>query len=409
MTEAAGVARPTPEAQVKRVCVIGNFSGRNAGDAAILGGLLDDVHALYPDCVFDVPTINPGFVRRTYAGFPVRPVGMLPWNLSLKILGLPVFRSVLGADLVLVTDAILFDLKLLNPLFNYLSTMALVLPLAKRRGIPVVLYNVSLGPVKTRLGAVCMRRVVDASDKIIVRDAESRGVMEQVGRSGREVLRGADCALNVRPAPPEKVRELLKRDGVDAGDAPFATFNVNSYLNVFVRDGGACADPDAFAGMMAAAADRISAELGIRLVVVVTQPMDMRITEAVLVRMKSRAVCGCAVNPKWSYSDLAGLFALAGMHIGMRTHSLILASSVLTPVVGIIATPKNRGFMRSIGQDARMMEFPDLTEDSLVACAVRTWETRDSIRGGLVPVIAREKALASASAGELAGWLEKPR
>ncbi len=107
-----------------RITVLGNFSGRNAGDAAILGGLLKDVTETFPHREFQflVPTINTRFLRDSYQGYPVRAVSLLPTNLSLKILGLPVIRSALGADLVLVTDAILFDRKLYNPLFNYLHT-----------------------------------------------------------------------------------------------------------------------------------------------------------------------------------------------------------------------------------------------------------------------------------------------
>lgn len=111
----------------KRIVVIGNYSGRNAGDAALLEGLMRDVTTTFPDqrLRFEIPTIKPSFVRDTYGQeFDVRPVGLLPWNLSLKILGVPIVRTVLSADLVLVTDAILFDRKLYNPTFNYLHTLS---------------------------------------------------------------------------------------------------------------------------------------------------------------------------------------------------------------------------------------------------------------------------------------------
>ena len=91
---------------MKTICVLGNFSGRNAGDAAILGGLLEDLSSRYPGLSFTVPTINTAFVRRAFARYRVAPVSLMPWNLSLKILGLPVFTSTLRSDLILVTDAI---------------------------------------------------------------------------------------------------------------------------------------------------------------------------------------------------------------------------------------------------------------------------------------------------------------
>ena len=48
---------------MKTIAVLGSNSGRNAGDAAILGNLLRDISALYPDVLFKVPTTHPGFVE----------------------------------------------------------------------------------------------------------------------------------------------------------------------------------------------------------------------------------------------------------------------------------------------------------------------------------------------------------
>jgi len=392
---------------MKRICVIGNFSGRNAGDAAILGGLLEDVSRLYPDAEFDVPTINPGFVARQYKDYRVTPVPMLPWNLSVKILGLPIFRSVLRSDLVLVTDAILFDLRLFNPLFNYLSTMALVLPLARRRGIPVVLYNVSLGPVSTKAGIACLRRVLDASSKVIVRDTESIEMLKRVGLERPDLKIAADCALNTVPSDGARVAQIARERGVELDGPGLVTFNVNSYVDVFVRGAKKGIGLDEFVPLMAEAFDRAIETLNIRPLFVVTQPMDFTITHAVMSRMRQREKIRTVANPEYSYRDLTALFAKAELHIGMRTHSLILASSVGTPVVGIIATPKNRGYMKSIRQDERMVEFADLTADYLAGKICATWENRKAIRAELLPIVAEEKRKARESAAELASYLKE--
>src|SRR5512136_2594472 len=146
---------------MKKINVLGNFSGRNAGDAAILGGLLQDISAIYPDVEFSVPTINAAFVRKNFSAYNIRPVPLMPWNFSAKIFGLPVFREALNADIILVTDAILFDRKLYNPLFNYLWTLSLVLPRAWKKGTPVVLYNCSLGPIRTAAGHKALQQILD--------------------------------------------------------------------------------------------------------------------------------------------------------------------------------------------------------------------------------------------------------
>jgi polysaccharide pyruvyl transferase WcaK-like protein len=196
-----------------KVTVIGNFSGRNAGDAALLEGLLRDVTTEFPNSQleFRVPTIKPRFVRDAYADFPVRPVGLLPWNLSLKILGVPIFRTVLNADLVLVTDAILFDRKLYNPTFNYLFTLSHVFPLAARRGVPIVLYGVSLGSLSTPAGARCLTRVLESSARVIVRDTDSADLARELHPAGEKPIIAADCALSAIPAPAG--RSTLERTG----------------------------------------------------------------------------------------------------------------------------------------------------------------------------------------------------
>ncbi|MBT8440393.1 MAG: polysaccharide pyruvyl transferase family protein [Gammaproteobacteria bacterium] len=390
----------------KRICIIGNFSGRNAGDAAILGGLLKEVTAAFGPLRFDVPTINTGFVSRQYADFDVEPVGMMPWNLSIKIFGLPIIRSILRSDLVLVTDAILFDMKLLNPLFNYLSTMALVLPMAKWRGIPVVLYNCSLGPAKTNMGKACLQRVLEASDVIILRDEESLGEIPKNRDIESRIQRGADCALNIDPAEEERIDAILRKEDLSPNGKHFLTFNVNSYIDVFVRSRGKRIGIEEFAALISAAVNQVMPRLDANVVFVVTQPMDMKITNMVLSGIEQHDRIRMIKNPDYTFAELAGVFSRAQIHVGMRTHSLILASSVITPVVGIISTPKNRGYMKSIKQDERMVEFDVLTADYLADMVVATWDNRQVLREELAPIIVEEKAKAAGATEFLQQYLE---
>jgi polysaccharide pyruvyl transferase WcaK-like protein len=389
----------------KRICVVGNFSGRNAGDAAILGGLLKEVTAAFGPLKFDVPTINTGFVSHQYADFDVEPVGMMPWNLSIKIFGLPIIRSILRSDLVLVTDAILFDMKLFNPLFNYLSTMALVLPMAKWRGIPVVLYNCSLGPAKTNAGRACLRRVLEAADVIILRDEESLGEIPENRDIESRIQRGADCALNINPAGDERIEAIINSEDLSPGGTPFLTFNVNSYIDVFVRSRGKRIGIEEFASLISNAVNQVMSRLDANIVFVVTQPMDMKITNIVLSGIERRDRIRMIKNPDYTFAELAGVFSRAQIHVGMRTHSLILASSVETPVVGIISTPKNRGYMKSIKQDERMVEFDVLTAEYLADLVVATWENRQVLRKELAPIIVEEKGKAAGATEFLQQYL----
>lgn len=391
---------------MKTICVLGNFSGRNAGDAAILGGLLEDVSALHPDALFTVPTINTGFVRRAFARYRVKPVSLMPWNLSLKILGLPVFTSTLRADLVLVTDAILFERRLFDPTHNYLSTLAFALPLARRRGVPLVLYNMSLGPVKTPRGEWLLRRVLRSADLIITRDADSHDLARRLGPFGEKLRLGADCALNVAPSDDARLAEIARRERILSGERPTVCFNINSYLDAdIVPPGGKGIDRGAFLGAVKAAIDRAAEEFGVDILLVVTQPMDMAITTELMRSLAHPERARLVSNRDYSHNDLAKVLSRVEMLIALRTHSLILASAGGTPVGCVVSYPKNRGFMRSIDMGDQILEFADFSPASYWGLVERTWRRRAELKARLLPAVAREKAKARRSAELLAPFL----
>ncbi|MBD3337282.1 MAG: hypothetical protein GF355_17355, partial [Candidatus Eisenbacteria bacterium] len=188
---------------LKSITLLGSSSGRNAGDAALLSGIMEGVdRACGTRLLYEIPTINPGFIRRTYP-HRVRPVGMLPWNLSIKMLGLPTYRSILRTDLTLIFDAILFDRALWNPLFNFLSTLHLLLPAARRRGGRMGFYNVGTGPVTTPAGRRMLRRLSETMDFITVRDQESLEILHEIGVRHPRMLLTADAALEIAGAGEE--------------------------------------------------------------------------------------------------------------------------------------------------------------------------------------------------------------
>jgi polysaccharide pyruvyl transferase WcaK-like protein len=390
---------------LKKICVLGNFSGRNAGDAAILGSLMNDISETYTDVEFLVPTINPGFVKKNFVGYNVKVISLLPWNLSLKIFGLPTLRAVLGSNLVLITDNILFDRKLFNPLFNYLSTISLVVPLARKKGIPTVLYNASLGPINTTLGRYCLNRIIKNSDLVILRDTESERILKELEIKHRDILIAADCALNIEPSNSTRVEEIIKKEWLFMNPTGTLGFNVNSYIDVYVRSNSHGISIENFVGIISRTVDRAIEELGVDVLFIITQIMDLKIAREVMSRVANKHRIKLISNENYSYRDLAGIMSRLEVLIGMRTHSLILAASVGTPVAGIISYPKTTGFLKSIRQEKWMIEFANFNVDNLYLLVKSIWENRGIIRQELKSVIKVEKEKAKKSAKELARFL----
>jgi polysaccharide pyruvyl transferase WcaK-like protein len=239
-----------------------------------------------------------------------------------------------------------------------------------------------------------------------LRDTESLSEIPEGEGLEARIRSGADCALSIDPAETGTVDRIIADEDLSPGGKPFLTWNVNSYIDVFVRDRGQRTGIEEFAAIMSQAVNQVLQRLDRNIVFVMTQPMDMKINQLVMDGIDQQDRIRFISNKKYSFAELAGVFSRAEIHVGMRTHSLILASSMCTPVVGIIATPKNRGYMKSIDQDDRMVEFDVLTPEHLSDKVIATWKDRAILRTEMAPVMDREKAKAAAAAGFLESYLD---
>ncbi len=381
--------------KVKTITILGNNSGRNAGDNAILGNLLDDFALQRQDIRFKVPTLSPAFIRKHFGHHPVKPIGLLPWNLAMKNLGIPLPLAMLRTDLVLIVDNILFDRKFNNPFVNNLNMISRIAPLCKRRGIPVVMYNCSIGPVDRDCGVRALRRVLAASPLVITRDHATIDLVRRLIPDPPELALHADCALNTEIPPPDRLDAIIRREGLFTNPKGTIGLNVNAYIDDFNQKG--TADREGFCRLIAATADNLIERLGVDILFTVSQIMDMTITRycAGLSRHPDRIrIVG---NRDYTYRELSGLLSRLEVHAGLRTHTLIFCAAVNTPMVNINAYPKSAGFMETIGMGEWTIRFEDLSEARLTETILRAHAQRAALRERMRPLVEIEKRKARAS------------
>lgn len=379
-----------------RICVLGNNSGRNAGDAAILSSIVRNFLARTPDVAFEVPTIRPSHIREAFAGLPVRPVSTLPWTLSLRILGPSTMLSIMRSDAVLITDAIIFDYRLLNPVFNYLILLAGVIPFARLCGKKIVCFCVGIGPLDRPLGRRITRMICGMSDAIMVREESSRELLEAIGVP-RERLREiwADVAFVNPPAPPERGREILAAHGVAPGE-PLLGVNVNAYLDKWLGSESTL-DREGFIAAVARGLDAASERCGERAVFVITQVMDVGIAEEIRARMAHRERVPIISNRDLSNQEIMAVLGHMSLFAGMRLHSLILAAAMHAPVVPLAYAPKVRHFARMLGLADETFEFAGFTAERFADALAGAWERRETTRARLIPEVEAAKGRARAA------------
>lgn len=375
---------------LKRITLLGSVSGRNAGDVALIASIMSEIRNLYPDVTFEIPTINPAFIKKHYSHLVARPVSMLPWHLSVKMLGLPTLLSVRRADMILIFDAVLFDRKLFNPFFNHMSALALLIPYAKKQGKLVAYYNVGVGPVHTPLGKKILANISNQADLITVRDEDSLKLLREVGVTRSSIHVTADAALNNQPAPLERVEEIMKEQGIFP-DRPWVGMNVNTYLDTWVRSGEKGISRKDFQNAIAQVADSLMDDLDVNIVFFATQVMDISLFQAIIQEVKKKERVRLVTNRDYTNHEIMGLLGQMELFMGMRLHSLILASAMYTPVVGLVYLPKVRSYLKEIGQPDQGLEFSDFDAQRLVSLIESTWERRELIRQQLKERVGRLK------------------
>ncbi len=388
---------------IRSITLLGSSSGRNAGDAALIAGIMDAIDDdLRRPVTYEIPTLNPTFVREHYHHRTV-PISMLPWSLSVGMLGVPTLRSVVRTDLSLIFDAILFDRSLYNPLFNNMISVAQLLPRAKRRGRLLGMYNVGVGPIDTPKGAAILRDLGEQMDFITVRDQESYDILRSVGVTNPRVLIGADAAISVKPADDRRVQEIVSKLGIDLS-REVVGINVSKYIDTWVRPRRPSMGKEAFLATTSRAIERFALDTGVSLLMVSTQHHDLPLTQELAERISPRVPRAILSNTEYDHYDIKGVFRKLSMLFGMRLHATILASSELVPTIGLGHQPKVDYYFRVLGLPSLNMSFHDFGEEPLYRHFTDSWERRGEIRAHLerrVPELRVEAARAAHIVGAL--------
>jgi polysaccharide pyruvyl transferase WcaK-like protein len=389
---------------MKAITILGNNSGRNAGDNAILGNLLDDFALQRSDIHFKIPTLNTNFIRNAFGRHRIQPIGLLPWNLALKNLGWPLYRAMVDTQMVLIVDNILFDRKFYNPLINNLSSISLFAPFCRKKNIPIILYNASIGPIDRQVGSRALQRVLDASPLVITRDESTKHLIERLNLRHPEIKIHADCALNTQVPSPARMDEIIRKEGLFTNPKGTIGLNVNSYIDDFNEKGSM--NREKFCRIIADTADSLIEKLGVDILFTVSQIMDMKITKECVQYSRHRDHIRIVGNCDYTYQELTGLLSKLEIHAGLRTHTLIFCAAVTTPMININAYPKSAGFLRTIGMGDWTITFDDLSMENLTAMMMRSWEKRENLRNHMRPIVDNEKKKARDSVGYVSDILD---
>jgi polysaccharide pyruvyl transferase CsaB len=308
--------------------VLGSYGGFNTGDEAILTCVLSCLRAQRPDAHLVVLSRDAEHTRTHHPDADE----VVPWEGVRRDHVLDVLP---GLDLlVLGGGGILYD----GEARRYLRLVRA----AQARAVPTFAYAVGAGPLTEAEDREAVRTVLADMDDVVVRDEESRLVLEEVGLE-RDVTVTADPALLLEPEP---FTEAMMRDEGIRADVRL--------VGMSVREPGRAAeklDEGDYHALLADVADFLVRRLDAHVVFLPMERHDVRHAHAVLSHMTAPDK-GRILHGDYSPGQVLGFMRHLDLAVGMRLHFVIFAALTGVPVLPLPYSGKVFDFARRLGAPA---------------------------------------------------------
>lgn len=384
-----------------KILVTDVWSVYNAGDRAILEGLLDGLRVQYPGAEVAVCAHFPEGCAGI-AGIRVVPDALAfddsAWRAQLAHVDdadassahlTALRREYEHADLVVSTGGYFLNATPGNAFTYVFLARLLHLGWALDAGVPVAILGQSIGPIDGAALQAAARATFARIPSIGVRDAASFSYLQRTGLAPHAQFT-ADFAVDLAPAPASEVDALMRRLDLPC-DA----------LGISVRDYPGT-PANAFRDI-ARVADRVVREHGVPVLLIGTTipPADAPVVRErerslgnddsialldVYSRMqeKSRArVCIESLPPRL----LKGVLGTCRAFLGTRMHASILASTSGVPTAGIAYEYKVRGWFERLGLQDMVIPLAEVSETSVGAVVDRLLRETETISAHLALAI----------------------
>ena len=186
---------------MRNLVVSGYYGSKNAGDEAMLAAMLEVLSDLDPKLHITVISADPQDTKERHG---VDAVGWLDISAILQLLG--------HADLLISGGgSLLQNVTSRRSLYYYLGIIFLALAVHT----PVMLYAQGIGPIEGSLARWLMKKIVNRTKLITVRDHGSLEELARLGIRKPRIEATADAVLAIHPVDKEAGRHILTEAGAE--------------------------------------------------------------------------------------------------------------------------------------------------------------------------------------------------
>lgn len=242
--------------------------------------------------------------------------------------------------------------------------MALYGWLARLHRRPVMLYGMSVGPLRTDWGRNLSRQLVADAAVVTVRDSASFALCRELLDRPREIHLLPDATLAVTPPGPGRARDVLRAEGLSLPpDRPVIALGLRDLARPLGAEAGERQEA-AVLGLLERWRERAT-------FLFVPQSTYREDDDRELAaRLVARAPAGCtcaSVQGRLHPLDLVALYGLAAVTVASRLHGAVFSAIGGTPPVGLDYLPKMHGFLDHLPGCHERVSLESLTTEALDA------------------------------------------
>ncbi|MBE2224796.1 MAG: polysaccharide pyruvyl transferase family protein [Anaerolineae bacterium] len=288
-------------------------------------------------------------------------------------------KAIREADLLIVGGGgIIQDATSLGNLLFHLSRMVI----AHITKTPFMAYAIGVGPLTSKVSRSVTKSILSKAEIITVRDQASADLLHKIGFPLNQVQVTADPVMNLnfnsdamRYPIMQKVREQ-KRKG-----HPLITISLRPVIDqyrILPKSSTTFSISEQLVETMANVVQQLINLYDANILFCSMHPkQDDQIGEhlAAKVDIASRMTFIPVLPP----SVMLSVLGQADMCLGMRLHSLIMASRSNVPLVALSYDPKVEGFMTLLGQQSGIVRPIDWNYETILKTTSNIWTYREEI------------------------------
>lgn len=312
----------------KKVIISGYYGFGNIGDEAILESIIDAIRENKPSTEIVVLSSNP---KKTSADFNVRAISRVDIiKITMELLSASLFISGGGGlmqDTTGPTSVI------------YYGTL---LKLAQSLNVKTMIYAQGIGPINKDYNKKLTAFFFKKANAITVREIFAKNDLISYGISENKIKVTADPVLLMKYNDKDRIRSIITQTGLNP-DLPIIGISIRPWKAWYERQ------LKAFTSVLR----QIASKYGLQILLIPFQlSSDLWLCKEADICFNTKAdsntnikVLSFPITPK----EMLGLIASMKMVVGMRLHSLIMASVGNVPSVGIAYDPKVKHFSELAG------------------------------------------------------------